>query len=105
MMLTCPALNEDDLSDRARDSLSSDGLDAPSSPAQQVVPLKVVFQCLHNSLFLSQRHLSFRNVISVLVNLDTMVSRYIADFDLLWHLAKVLVESAPALASPAYVLQ
>lgn len=81
-------------------------LNAHISSANQVIPLKVVFQCLHLSLFPS-KHLffPFRNVSRIYVNLDTLVPSYFADSDLLWYLAKVLVEPTPAPASPAVVLQ
>lgn len=37
---------------------------------------------------------SFGNVNQVIINLDTLVPSYLAKYDALWHLAKVLVDDA-----------
>lgn len=94
----------------AKDFMASGGLSHNTLPnfASQPydVPLKVVFQSLYASLFPSKPHMYFCNVSSVSINLDTTIPWYFANSDLLWHLAKVLVDPAPAVVqSPPYAPQ
>ncbi|CAN6347720.1 unnamed protein product [Urochloa humidicola] len=77
------------LSGAAADFAASGGMKAPVVPPP-VVPLKVVFQRLLQSLIPSHPLPSFRNISRISINLDTMIPAYLFDPDLLWHLAKVV---------------
>ncbi|CAN6244206.1 unnamed protein product [Urochloa humidicola] len=54
------------------------------------VTLKVVFERILQSLIPSHPLPSFHHISRITVNLDSMVPSYIADTDVLWHLAKVV---------------
>ncbi|CAN6305432.1 unnamed protein product [Urochloa humidicola] len=72
----------------------------PKPPQSASIPLKVVFNRIFQSLSPGLHTFPFHNISSISINLDTLIPGYFADSDLLWHMAKVLVEDSPVGAVP-----